>query len=88
MFFITKFEVSIELGLWTKKIPKVLKFEQNKWLKNCIDFNTEKKTNSKNDFKKTFLNWWTTQSFVKQLRMFGKANRQTCIKLVSNYKNE
>ena len=34
------------------KIHKVLKFKQSDWMKNCIDFNTEKGTNAAKSFDK------------------------------------
>ena len=42
-------------GLVLKKVNKVMKFNQNAWLKPSIDTNTDLKVNSKNDFEKDFL---------------------------------
>ena len=43
-------------GLKFKKIHSVIEFRQEYWLKPYIDMNTELRTNTKNDLKKTFLN--------------------------------
>ena len=44
-------------GLVLKKVHKVIKFNQNAWLKLCIDMNTDlRKKSKKMILKKTFLN--------------------------------
>ena len=41
-------------GLVLKKIHKIIKFNQEAWLKPHIDINTKLRTDTKNDFEKDF----------------------------------
>ena len=45
-------QLYLSLGIKLAKIPKTLKFNESDWLKQYIDFNTEKRINAPNDFVK------------------------------------
>ena len=58
-------------GLVLKKVVhKVIKFNQNAWLKPYIDMNTDLRKNTKNDFQKVFLSWWIMQFLEKLWKMW------------------
>ena len=47
-------------GLFLKKVPRVIKFNQKAWLKPYLDMNTKLRQKAKNSFK-TFSSWWIMQ---------------------------
>ena len=59
-----------------KKVHRVINFNQEAWLKECIDMNTELRKQAKNDFEKDFFKLMNDSVFKKVfLRKFKKAQR-------------
>ena len=45
VFYCENLQLYLSLGMKLIKIHKVLKFKQSHWMKGCIDFSNEKRTN-------------------------------------------
>ena len=59
-------------GLILKQVLKVIKFNQNAWLKPYIDMNTDLRKNAKADFDKDFFGWWIMQFLQKNMENVRK----------------
>ena len=71
---------ALNYELASKKVYKVIKFNQNAWLKQYIDINTYLTKNAKNDFENFFFELMSNAVFGKTME---KMRKHRAIKLVT-----
>ena len=74
----------LSLGITLSKVHRVINFKQSNWLKEYIDFNTEKRKNSKNSFERSFFRLLVNSIYGKCMKNIRK---RINVKLINNSKD-
>ena len=77
-------QLYLSFGMKLTKVHRIVKYKQSDWLKKYIDFNTNKRKNAANSFKKDFFNLMSNSVFGKAMENLRK---RISIKLINNAKD-
>ena len=69
------------LGMKLIKVQRILKFKQSNWLKEYIEFNTEKRKNAASEFEKNFFKLLINCKYGKNMENLRK---RVSVKLINN----
>ena len=72
VFHLRSLKQALHHGLILKKVHRVIQFNQEEWLKECIDVNTELRTQAKNDFEKDVSKLMNNSVFGKTMENVRK----------------
>ena len=74
----------LSLGMKLKKIHRILKFKQSNWLKEYIEFNTEKRMEATDEFNKSFFNLLINCIYGKCME---NVKKRINVKIINNSKD-
>ena len=77
-------QLYVSLGMKVTKFHKILKFKQSDWMKQYIDFDTEKRKNPNNDYEKKLLKLMINSVCDKTMENLRK---RVDVKLINNDKD-
>ena len=75
-------QLYLSLGMKLNKIHKILKFKQCDWLKQFVDFNTDKRKNAADKFEESFFKLMINIVFAKTMENLRKS-----VELINNAKD-
>ena len=80
-----KSSVVLSLGMKLSKIHRIIKFKQSNWLKEYIDFNTEKRMNAKNSCERAFFKLMVNSIYGKTAENIRKRINVRLINTAKDY---